>query len=117
MRRNVLTALVALAIILPLPGCAWFKKKEPEAQTADQYPVYDQPAAQPGGYTQAPAEPMYGTPGGGRTHTVGRKDTLYSIARMYYNGDHTKWREIYEANRGQISDPNQIRVGQRLVIP
>ena len=55
--------------------------------------------------------------GGSRVHTVSKRDTLYSIARMYYNGDHTRWKEIYQANRTKINNPNMIRVGQELVIP
>ena len=54
--------------------------------------------------------------GGGKTHTVARGDTLYQLARTYYN-DQSKWRTIYEANRGQMSSPHQLRPGQQLVIP
>jgi nucleoid-associated protein YgaU len=55
---------------------------------------------------------------GPRYHVVQRKETLYSLARTYYNGDASKWRVIYEANRADIGDDaNRIRVGQRLVIP
>ncbi|MGB0715006.1 MAG: LysM peptidoglycan-binding domain-containing protein [Phycisphaerae bacterium] len=49
-------------------------------------------------------------------HTVSRKDTLYSLARMYYN-DASRWKDIYQANQDAISDPNKIFVGQRLLIP
>ena len=51
-----------------------------------------------------------------RYHIVAKNDTLYSLARQYY-GDHHRWKDIYGANRTSISDPNLIRVGQRLVIP
>lgn len=73
---------------------------------------YDTPS-----YGSAPIEsdPTLGT-FGSRTHTVSKKDTLYKLARQYY-GDAKKWREIYDANRDQIANPNMIRVGQRLVIP
>ena len=49
-------------------------------------------------------------------HTVTKGDTLYALARHYYSNQR-RWKEIYEANRGRISDPNRIHVGQRLVIP
>ena len=52
----------------------------------------------------------------GQIHTVQKKDTLFGLARMYYN-DHTQWRKIYEANRDQIANPNLIKVGMKLVIP
>jgi len=54
---------------------------------------------------------------GQRTHTVKRGDTIYSLARLYYAGDVHKWHSIYDANRDKISDPNQLKIGQILVIP
>lgn len=51
-----------------------------------------------------------------RTHTVGKGQTLTSIAEEYY-GDGTQWRRIYEANRSKIPDPNRIKVGTTLTIP
>lgn len=64
----------------------------------------------------APASTGYSGGGAGGMHTVARGDTLYKLARMYYN-DQSKWRTIYEANRGQLSSPHMLRVGQQLVIP
>lgn len=126
MRRSA-TILTALSLLFAAAGCSMFgklfgKKSDPYADyyasdpqsgstTADQYPTYE-PAA-----NNYPALASTYNTGGGRVHTVAKKETLYSIARMYYNGDHHRWREIYEANRAEISDPNRIRVGQRLVIP
>jgi len=52
----------------------------------------------------------------GQYHTVAKSDTLYSLARAYY-GDARRWKDIYEANRAEVSDPNKIFVGQRLIIP
>jgi nucleoid-associated protein YgaU len=43
-------------------------------------------------------------------------DSLSKIAKEIY-GDASRWPEIFEANKDQISDPNLIRVGQELVIP
>ncbi len=51
-----------------------------------------------------------------RTHIVQRKETLYSLSRMYY-GDNAGWKKIYAANQNRISDPNKIAVGMELVIP
>ena len=52
------------------------------------------------------------------TWTVRRGDTLMGIARRadVYN-DANRWRDIYNANRGQISNPNRIYPGQVLIIP
>lgn len=52
----------------------------------------------------------------GQSYTVQSGDTLSKIARQYY-GDAGQWHKIFEANRGTISDPDKIQVGQRLTIP
>jgi hypothetical protein len=51
-----------------------------------------------------------------RHYTVRRGDTLRSIARDVY-GDEQRWLAIYRANRARIHDPDNLRVGSRLVIP
>jgi nucleoid-associated protein YgaU len=43
-------------------------------------------------------------------------DTLSKISRQHY-GDANEYMRIFYANRDQITDPNKIRVGQKLVIP
>lgn len=56
-------------------------------------------------------------PRSGRTYTVKKNDTLQKISQKYYNTT-TKWRRIYEANRRVIgSNPDSLKVGQKLVIP
>ena len=52
----------------------------------------------------------------GRTHVVQPKETLYGLAQRYY-GDKNQWRKIYYANRNRLSDPNNLPVGARLIIP
>jgi len=51
-----------------------------------------------------------------RVHRVQPRDTLYGLARMYYN-DAGKWKIIFEANKNQIPNPDLIRIGMELVIP
>jgi len=117
MRRNAVTLLASLFLVSMLTGCSLFggKKKDamadgydPAAETAppaETYPAY--PSS--GGYT--------GGTTGSRHHTVQKKETLYALARQYYN-DQSRWKDIYEANRAEIgSDPSKIRIGQRLTIP
>jgi nucleoid-associated protein YgaU len=53
---------------------------------------------------------------GSRVHRVAKGDTLFSLARTYYS-DARRWKDIYEANRSQVSNPDRIFVGQELVIP
>ncbi|NOT00138.1 MAG: LysM peptidoglycan-binding domain-containing protein [Phycisphaerales bacterium] len=87
-------------------------------------------AMQPDMYSTTPAEstptsydtatdPGYDSgpvSGSGRTHVVAKGDTLFKLARQYYN-DQSKWRDIYNANRSIMSDPNRLKVGQELVLP
>jgi nucleoid-associated protein YgaU len=51
-----------------------------------------------------------------RSYTVIAGDSLSKIAKREY-GDAQKWRQIYEANRDQIKDPDLIYPGQVLSIP
>ena len=51
-----------------------------------------------------------------RRYTVVSGDSLSKIAKREY-GDAQKWRQIYEANRDQIKDPDLIYPGQVLSIP
>jgi LysM repeat protein len=52
----------------------------------------------------------------GRTHTVARGDTLFSIAQKYYN-NRGKWREIYAANRDVMPNETALKPGMTLKIP
>lgn len=51
-----------------------------------------------------------------RTYRVRRGDSLSSIAVDVYN-DSARWRDILDANREQLGNSPEIRVGQVLVIP
>ena len=52
--------------------------------------------------------------GGGETYTVKAGDSLSKIASRY---EGVSWREIFEANRDQLDDPDVIQPGQQLKIP
>ena len=60
----------------------------------------------------APAAPA----AAGGTYTVRSGDTLSEIAGRTL-GDADRWREIYDLNRDQLSDPNEIHAGQVLKLP
>ncbi|MDR2030235.1 MAG: LysM peptidoglycan-binding domain-containing protein [Puniceicoccales bacterium] len=49
-------------------------------------------------------------------HTVGKGDTLSSISLQTY-GTANRWRDIYEANRGDLPSPAKLRIGQQLILP
>ncbi len=54
---------------------------------------------------------------GAHSYIVRRGDNLYRIARKFYHRA-SLWRRIYRANRRTIgSNPGDIRVGERLIIP
>lgn len=83
------------------------------------------PVVSPGG-TPAPKPPVVSKPPPkpkppaprprARTYTVQHGDTLWGIAvRYYHNG--FLWPRIWNANRGQIRNPNLIYPGQVLTIP
>lgn len=55
-------------------------------------------------------------PPAAQTYTVVPGDTLSGIAKRLY-GSAQRWREIYEANTDQISNPDLIRPGQVLNLP
>ena len=51
--------------------------------------------------------------GGEESYTVKSGDTLSEIGKKYG----VAWRDIFEANRDQLDDPDKIKVGQKLRIP
>ena len=50
------------------------------------------------------------------SYTVARGDTLSAIAKKHL-GNANAWREIFEANRDVLKDPDKIQIGQVLKIP
>ena len=70
---------------------------------------------QSGGSSTAPAAPQP-APAAPRTYTVVAGDNLSKIAKKFY-GNAGKWKEIYEANRDTIKNPDLIHPGQVLKIP
>ena len=131
MRRSASFLLMSLLIVLTLNGCRSWGDKDAEIQTGEvsgeaylepafDKPAYDDPAQDYNPYvaeaSSVPVEDPYPAVATSRYHTVAKGDTLYGLARRYYS-DQRRWKDLYEANRPEISDPNRIRVGQRLVIP
>jgi LysM repeat protein len=53
---------------------------------------------------------------GDRVITVRRGDTLSSIAEREL-GTSARWQDIFHVNRAQLSDPDELAVGMRLVMP
>ena len=70
--------------------------------------------------TQAPRAQSAGASVSGgqstRSYTVKSGDTLSKISKQFY-GNADQYMKIFEANRHQLSDPNNIQAGQNLIIP
>jgi nucleoid-associated protein YgaU len=64
----------------------------------------------------AAASATAGRPGGGRTYKVQPGDTLSKIAKEFY-GNAGDYNRIFQANQDKLQNPDQIKVGQELVIP
>lgn len=137
MQRTAMRVTVLFASILVLSGCRSNKKTEANYDVgydagAAAYDPYTSPTYRSARSAEAPAADAYDynsgvqlaatSPAavdpytGSRSHVIAKGDTLYGLARMYYN-DVARWKDIYEANRPSITDPNRIRIGQKLVIP
>lgn len=54
--------------------------------------------------------------GGSQTYTVEKGDTLSAISKRFY-GKSSLWKQIYEANRDTIENPDLIYPGQTIKIP
>ena len=53
---------------------------------------------------------------GKRTHRVAKGETLSDIAEKYY-GKRSEWQRLREANKETVPDPDNLKIGQVLVIP
>jgi LysM repeat protein len=53
---------------------------------------------------------------GARTYVVQEGDTLASISRKFYKSS-ARWKEILDANKKKIDDPDNLRAGESLSIP
>ncbi len=49
-------------------------------------------------------------------YTVQPGDTLSKLAKAHF-GDANRYMEIFNANKDQLTDPNMIKVGQKLKLP
>jgi len=70
-----------------------------------------------GGNSTVPNEDTFeDRPAAKRTHTIKDGDTLMKLAQRYL-GDAQRWRELYEANRSRIADPQLLPIGVVVEIP
>jgi len=109
--------VLAIAAGLFLTGCKKEAVKEGLEPVPQEMVVSEPPqeAAPEAVKPPAPQQPS-ATTVAPRIYVVQKGDTLYSIARKIYN-DQTKWKAIYQANKDRISDPDVLKVGQKLILP
>jgi nucleoid-associated protein YgaU len=87
----------------PAPGSI----PSPPSSQKTQWAKTEPPATGAARQTAAPTE---------RWHDVVSGDSLSKLAARYY-GDGQQWMRIFEANRDVLTDPDRIKIGQKLRIP
>lgn len=127
--KRILTAAMASLAAAALTGCTPAGPKTtaieaverpldelmPAPTPAEATTVLEFPTVEPTPVPVPTFEPPPPSPEKARTlHAVQAGDTLMSIARKYYD-DASRYKDIAEANN--ISDPDEIYIGQVLKIP
>lgn len=111
MRLSVafLAATLGLALLV---GCEEPQaKEEPQQDTG----IYSEPMLEVDDSEAVPPPPQPAP--ATRIHVVQKDDTLFKLARQYYDGDQSKWKAIWEANLDKIADKDKLKPGTELVIP
>jgi phage tail protein X len=87
----------------------------PAAEPVAAAPVEEAAPVEPSVVAQAAPEKEAAAGVDGKPYRVRRGDTLMKIAFEHY-GDLYRWKEIYEANRQAIKDPNHVPPGTKIVL-
>lgn len=93
-------------VIRPNFGDSLKKSSNTEPKDTEPEPKKEEPVASPPKSSTTPK----------RTYTVKKGDCLWNIAKQFY-GQGSQWNKIYDANTGQIANPNLIYPGQTFIIP
>ena len=108
---------LALAFVTCVFACG---QPEPASSQSRPGPSVNAPTSRPPRVPEsapvAAPPPAQAAPAGGGSHVVRPGETLATIARDHY-GSTDRFRELYEANRDQIQDPDVIYPGQEFVLP
>ncbi len=103
---SVVALLLAASCAPPPDEPAPKTEPDPKPAAADAKPVADR--------GELPDADLSDLPG--RIHVVQPGDTLYSLAEKYY-GHGRHYQKILMANRKRLTDPNDLPVGMKLIIP
>ncbi len=108
-------ALRAAGVLPALEEEAPAPEPVPEPETAPEPEPITEPESKPEEAAVPPVREETGKAADG-TYTVKPGDCLWSIAQKTY-GAGRQWILIYNANKSVIKEPDQIRIGQVLVLP
>ena len=116
MRQALVLALIGV-VAFGVVGCKSSQSAPPPTVAIDDKTTTSEPPVVIRDVTPPPKpDEVVVKPSGPQTYTVQKGDTLFALARRFYN-DQAKWKVIYEANRTSIKDKNAIKIGQTLTIP
>jgi LysM repeat protein len=65
---------------------------------------------------QAAAEGEKAAKGKVRTYVVQSGDSLVSISKKFYQTP-SRWKDVLDANQNQLSNPDELKTGQTIIIP
>lgn len=65
---------------------------------------------------QAAAEAEKAAKGKVRTYVVQTGDTLVSISKKFYQTA-SRWKDILDANQNELSNPDELKAGQTIILP
>jgi nucleoid-associated protein YgaU len=65
---------------------------------------------------QAAAEGERAAKGKVRTYLVQTGDTLVSISKKFYQTP-SRWKDILDANQNELSNPDELKAGQTIILP
>lgn len=65
---------------------------------------------------QAAAEAEKAARGKVRTYVVQSGDTLVSISKKFYQTS-SRWKDILDANQNELSNPDELKAGQTIILP
>ena len=74
------------------------------------------PTPKTGSPEQAAAEAEKAAKNKVRTYVVQPGDTLVLISKKFYQTP-SRWKDILDANQNQLSNPDELKAGQTIILP
>lgn len=74
------------------------------------------PPPKPAAPELAAAEGEKAAKGKVRTYVVQSGDTLVSISKKFYQTP-SRWKDVLDANQNQLSNPDELKAGQTIILP